>query len=307
MQKFDQKILDGISRELDSLDVDSYLLRNHKKLYVLCNECDDVLVFSEDTLGPKRYVPVTASIYLTKEYFKSINRKYSRKLVKDILCRKIQTGNELSAKFFLYQNRNFRVITSNDLTLMDSYILVHEYTHRLAIKNLKKYRKNPLHKVSSEIIATLNEMDYLDFLRENGFSEYDLELIKDYHRSHFREEIAAFLFTEPLFDSYSTYGKLTPEIMNQLLDYPYYENIEDVNYELEFIGKNLGKIKEYLDYVHPVATMIASHFHQQGIERKELGQMIDQISLNRSEYVFPKVSQEQLVDAVQKEFVLKKK
>lgn len=306
MQKFDQKILDDLSRELDSLDVDSYLLRNHKKLYSLCNECDEVLSFSEDTLGPKRYVPVTSSIYLTKEYFKSINRKYSRKLVKDILCKKIETGRELPAKFILYKNRDFRIITSNDLTLMDSYILVHEYTHRLAIKNLKRHGKNPLHEVSSEIIAMLNEMDYLDFLRENGVSEYDLELIKDYRKSHFREEIATFLFTEPLLDSYSTYGKLTPEIMNQLLDYPYYENIEDVSYELEFIGKHPGKIKEYLDYVHPVATMIASHFHQQGIQRDKLGQMIDQISLNHGEYVFPKVSQEQLVDAVQKEFVLKK-
>lgn len=147
-------------------------------------------------LGPKRNVPVIASIYLAKEYFKSINKKYSRKLVKDILSRKVETGTELSGKFFLYQNGDFQVITSNDFTLMDSYILVHEYTHRLAIKNLKKYRKNPLHKVSSEIMATLNEMKYLSFLKENGFSEYDLGLVKDYHKSHFKEEIATFLFTE---------------------------------------------------------------------------------------------------------------
>lgn len=102
MQRFDQKILDDISRELDGLDVDSYLLRNHERLYVLCNECDEVLYFSKDMLGPKRNVPVIASIYLAKEYFKSINKKYSRKLVKDILSRKIETGTELSGKFFLY-------------------------------------------------------------------------------------------------------------------------------------------------------------------------------------------------------------
>lgn len=95
--------------------------------------------------------------------------------------------------------------------------------------------------------------------------------------------------------------------MNHLLDYPYYENREDVVYELEFIAKNSGKIKEYLDYVHPTATMIASFLHQQGIERVELNQMIDQISWNRGEYIFPKVSQEQLVDAVEKEFVFTKK
>ena len=149
-------------------------------------------------------------------------------------------------------------------------------------------------------------MEYLNFLKENGFSEYDLGLIKDYRKSHFKEEIATFLFTEPLFDSYSTYGKLTPEIMDYLLDYPYYENREDVVYELEFIAKNPGKIKEYLDYVHPTATMVASFLHQQGIERVELDQMMNQVSLNRGEYIFSKVSQEQLVGAVEKEFVLQK-
>lgn len=306
MKIFDQKMLDGITKNLDCLDLDSYLLRNHKKLYTLCNECDEVLMNQEDILGPRRNIPLTMSFYLTREYFKSINRGYSRKLVKDILSRKVETANELSGNFFLYQNGDFRIVISNDLTLMDSYILGHEYTHKLAIKNLKKHKKNPLHKVSSEIVATLNEMKYLDFLQENGFSEYEIELIRNYQKCHFQEDMAAFLFCEPLLDSYLTYGKLTSEIMNHLLDYPYYKNIEDVNYELKFIEEYPGKIKEYLDYVHPTAMMVASFLHQQNIDKKELNQMIERISLNQGEYIFPKVSQEQLVDAVKKEFVLRK-
>ncbi len=306
MQRFNQEVLDGISRQLDTLNLDSYLEHNHKKLYNLYNECDEVLLDSIDLLGPRRNIPLTASIYLTKEYLKSIDKKYSRKFTKDILCRKIETHKELDGNFILYQNRDFRVITSSDFTLMDSYILIHEYTHRLMINNLKKYRKNLLHKISSEIMANLNEIEYLDFLYENGFREYDLELVRDYRKNHFREEIATFLFTEPLLDHYLTYGKLTSQNMSDLQEYPYYENLEDVNYELEFIEKHPGKVKEYLDYIHPTATMVASFLHQQNLDKKELDRMIEEISLNKGKYVFPKVSTEQLVDSVHKEFVLKK-
>ena len=92
-------------------------------------------------------------------------------------------------------------------------------------------------------------------------------------------EIATFLFTEPLLDHYLTYGKLTSQNMSDLQEYPYYENLEDVNYELEFIEKHPGKVKEYLDYIHPTATMVASFLHQQNLDKKELDRMIEEISM----------------------------
>lgn len=307
MEKYNQKVLDGIARELEQLDCDSYLLHHHKELYHLCNECDIILSDKEDIVGPKRNVSMVASIYLTKEYFKSINRRYSMKLVKDILKGRVVPSSELSGKFLLYQDGDFRILMSKDSTLIDSDILVHEYTHRLAIKHLKKYRKNLSHKMSSEIIAILNEMKYFDFLKQNGFSEYEIELVKGYQKCHFQEEMATFLFCEPLLDCYLTYGKLTSEAMRNYSDYPYYEIMEDVNYELQLIEEHPGKIKEYLDYIHPTAMMVASFLHQQPMENRTLRKMLDKVSLNDGEFIFPKVSQKQLVDSVKKEFVLEKR
>lgn len=306
MQKFNQEVLDGISRQLDTLNLDSYLEHNHRKLYNLYNECDEVLLDSIDLLGPRRNIPLMTSIYLAKEYFKSIHKKYSRKLSKDILAGRIEKWDELSGKFVVLQDFSFFILISSDLTLMDSSILIHEYSHRLAINNLKKYKRTLLHKISSETMAILNEMKYLDFLQENGFSIYDLELVSDYRKNDFIEGIATFLFTEPLLDHYLSYGKLTPQNISDLQDYPYYENIEDVNYELKFIKTHPGKIKEYLDYIHPTATMVASFLHQQDLDKKELERMMHEISLNNGKNIFPKVSTEQLVDSVHKEFILKK-
>ena len=97
-------------------------------------------------------------------------------------------------------------------------------------------------------------MKYLDFLQENGFSTYDLELVRDNRKNDPIEGIATM---EPLLDNYLTYGKFTSQNMDNFRDYPYYESIEDVSYELEFIKKYPRKIMEYLGYIPSTATMVA--------------------------------------------------
>lgn len=312
MKYFNKETLNVITKTLNEEYLDPYLVKYHKNFYELFNCCDIELneVLLKNIAGSFQYISRESNYKIAKKYFKHLSNKYSFKLYNDIKRNKIEYFDKQVGNFeMVVGGKYYKIYVTQYNTLMDSFVLVHEYTHRLVANCPKKRYFTSSHEIYAEMLCILSELKYFDFLNEQSILPSDILITKELRKQSFKEEISSFLFLEPILSSYLEIGHLSPTVMNNLLGRPYYENYINVYNQLENLKNKPENIIKYLDYTHPFGTIFASFLHKKGISNNDFVKLINQVNkveLNEFSKMLPDVTYNDLIDKTKEEFSLKK-
>lgn len=314
-----QDMLDMIYDKFCSFDSDPYLLENHKTLFNLFYMVNRKTNWD----NYKGSVPLTEpfpklkTLYLESEFLSSLHPKYRRKFIADCIRRRFsQIGDFSSTEGSYYQNifDYYRIDYPKNFNIGDFVVLIHEYIHHLSSQFPKIKEVTFSYNVYKEGLSILGELKCLDFLKERGIPQSEIEIYKEYLREGRQSNLRSFLFTEPLFEIYLSKEKLTEDKIGELLNSnSFYHSMGEklVYFNLNTLSSLTdSKFADNLSYVHPLGMMIAASLHQDGISNEGFVELIDKINIleiHEFERLLPQKSGTELVNDTVKEFNFQKR
>lgn len=162
--------------------------------------------------GSLPYISEEESILLAAEFLELCNPKYKEALLKDYKEGKIEfSPSKGSAVVGNVEKGKYKVIVNKNDTIMQAKELVHETFHRL---NLNKYLMN---RVFTETVSIAAELMFIDFLREKGYSEYDLNLVIQGRGLIYANNLEYLKIMLPLYLEQKDKGNVESDFYNQLV------------------------------------------------------------------------------------------
>lgn len=161
------------------------------------------------------------------------------------------------------------------------------------------------------MLSQLGELKGLDFLKDFGISEQEIEIYKNNRLKELEQHFEVFLFIEPLLHIFLSSNRLTENHINELLEKNrYYKKIgkEKLTSNLNWLlNCNLNYCFSVYQYSFGLAW--ASNLHQDGISDKDFCKLIEAVNtieIQEFEAMLPDKKPIELATATQNEFYLQK-
>ena len=310
--KRNQELLNAIYNQFYLAKLDGFFFFLHKDLSNLIRLLYSSLPFLEILPFEEKFSS-RKTLNLEKEFLTSLNPEYRKQFCSDYRGRHIISQKGKKGNYYLDLKRNhYKIYYPKTFYIEDFERLTHEYIHHLSTQFPKIREESSSYKVYCEILSLLGELKGLDFLQDLGISKQEIEVYKNNRLKELRLGFEMFLFVEPLLHLFLSNNQLTEKHINELLETNQYYRIlgkKDTIYNLNWLLS--GNLEKGLSsYVYPLGLVYASSFHQDGISNEEfckLIQTVNTVEVQEFETMLPNKSSTELIDAIKKEFCLKKR
>ncbi len=241
------KIPAKINNYLKQIEIqDPFLFGLMDQVYIIIK---DAKIPSEAGIvhGCLPYISEEESILLAAEFLGKCDESYQHQLLKEYKEGKLQfSKTKKSSILGSIVKGNYKIIIRKTNTIIQAQDIVHEMFHRL---NLNNYIMN---RVFTETVSIVAELMFQDFLREKEYKEYDINLLQQYRRLIYVDNLKYLQVMLPLFltqkesnkkvmDSYDNLAKktnLSPGDVKTNLTY----FINKTNHNLDIYKHTLGYI-----------------------------------------------------------------
>ena len=180
--------------------------------------------------GPLSYTTEEETLLLVAEFLEKCDPSYKKRLLQDYKEGKIKFTDtkESGLKSNRSDLNNYEIQIHKTNTLMDSTVLVHEMFHALNLNNF--YSRIPF----TETVSIIAELMFQTFLEEKGYSDYDINLLKQQRAFLHTNNLLYLKMLFPLLIEKKNQGTISDNI---------YFELKEKNHQSEkSIKKNLTKL-----------------------------------------------------------------
>ncbi len=269
-----KNITDKIKKDFD--ETSSFYKERYDDIYkqmLVCELWDFDKSLDKYTYGPLKYVDFCESLYLVSKFLGSLDKKFEESFLEDIKFRSILIDDDVNVGAFNYKDN--KVYVNDSSTIVDSFVLVHEYIHKLSANLEKNGTVSDTFFEFAEAISILGEFLFRDFLIDLGYSDYDCKLFIDLRKECFNRELNSILNISPFFKLLEEDKSITKEGINRLK--------KDSLYNSKDIQNNLyvfSKVYPGIYYNYAFSTVVASDIYENSISNEQFVDLIN--SLNES-------------------------
>lgn len=211
------------------------------------------------------------NITLAAEFLALCHPKYSQRFLDDYKRQKIKVlENSKSCCQENIKTKEYQVIINKTNTLKEALDMVHEYFHVL---NLELSRITYIRQSFTETISLTAELLFLDFLKEKGVSQCELQLLKNHRIDFYINNALSVQYLLPIYREVKKNNHLPDDFYEK--KEPYYKKKKIAKrtfltcaYE---ISQDKNSITSITCYKYVIGYAYASYFHQQGGTTSRLG------------------------------------
>lgn len=239
-----------VKQDLETIQKeDKFLYFQLKEIYNIIDRAPH-FNYNQIHLRPLKYISKEETISLVNEFLETISKDYQTNFIKAYNEGKIEF-NSTKENYCRSNNYNqdFTINIKETNTLLDSYYLVHEFIHS---QNLSlSYERVSF----TESISIAAELLFLDFLKDKGYSTYDLNILKEERNVVYDSCLNTLKKIMPIYIIVKEALQLDAENVNK----HYQDNTENLNY-IECCWTPGAGLNIYL-YRYVMGYVLASIFH----------------------------------------------
>lgn len=217
--------------------------------------------------GPLAACSKEDAILIVYEFLQQCSTEYADKFLSDYKSGKIEFSTEVTDDEVVTDGKTgeYKIYVRETGSLNDVIYLIHEFFHTLNLNNLV-YRN-----AFTESVSISAEPLFLEFLKEKGFSDYDIALISNNRTLNYGCASSYLRKILPLYLEVIQTGKIKNTTFKKVA-----HNFYGKSDYLEFINKNIIKtspderIENLGSYKHVLGYICASVFHQTGNQIEDL-------------------------------------
>lgn len=220
--------------------------------------------------GPLSFSSTEKNMMLAAEFLSLCKEEYGKRFLSDYQNKNIKVVS--NSKSRCEENRvekTYQVIINKNNTLKEALDMVHEYFHVL---NLEITKIPYIRQSFTETISLTSELLFLDFLKEKGISEYDIQLLKEYRIELYRNNILAVQYLLPLYKEVKEQSKLDLNFYEK--QEAYYKTMNMDKRSFLTCGYQISQYENSLTdiscYKYIIGYAYASYFHQHSGKKSDL-------------------------------------
>lgn len=247
---------------------DPFLYQNMHSIYEVIDRIPQSC-FERNLYGSLPRCSIEQCIIFVRKFLRLCNKKYEKKFIDDLKNNRIVIDNESRDYCSYTVNKNkeidYRVHIQQTGTIRDCLKLIHEYFHVLNLN--KSYFRYAM----TESISITAEVLFLDFLKKENQSEYDLGLISINRKYCFKNNCDYLKLLFPLYLQILTNGKIDENTYEERIKdlikkdtFLSFLDFEIINENEQKRFSNIGIYKHCLGYIYACA------FHEKGYKEKKL-------------------------------------
>lgn len=247
----DGNIIGKTKEDLEAVPLEMYLeilqkLTNNQNSFITSNQIQ----------GPLKYVNKDQIIELVRNFFGTINSEYKNYF--DELLKKGMihiSPDELGN----YVQEDIHIKSNQDIT--DGFTLAHEFTHMIQ-RELQKvyYDKNFDIKNFIELQAIVFEWLFIDYLKDNNYSEIEIERCKNFRAETLIESLTKTILIQFLYRQIKENQDINiNDIYVKLLSYGVHINI--IKKCIDDLINKKTEVETFANSKHLFATILASVIH----------------------------------------------
>lgn len=217
--------------------------------------------------GPLPACSKEEAIIIVSEFLEQCSPEIAEHFFKDYESQKIIISEDVTEDKVVTDGETgeYKVFIRETGSLNDLIYLVHEYFHTLNLNDLV-YRNT-----FTEAVSISAEPLFLEFLKEKGFSEYDIALISNNRTINYGASASYLRKALPLYLEVAQNGRIKSTTFKKVChnfygktDYLKFLHEEIIKTDEENREENLGSYKHVLGYI------CGSVFHQTGNQIEDL-------------------------------------
>lgn len=263
-----------VEKKMETIDKENpYLYYDLKKVY---NVIKNAEIPSKEryTQGALPYVSVDESLCLASQFLEQCSPEYKERLLDDYVNGKIEfRPGENSYVVMDSITKDYKIVVSKTDTITQASELVHEFFHTLNLNN-----NITSHNAFTETVPEIAEEMFLIFLQKQGYSEYDINLVRQERGNDYINNLEYLKIMLPLFLSKKETGKLDSTDYDSLL--------ETSQISQSVLEKNLISFsddsKHHFDvYKYVMGYMLTKSFLNSNPSEQELKEINDYLKNSR--------------------------
>lgn len=230
--------------------IDPFLFYELPNIYNIFQE----LTFSIEKSYLKGALPhssLDTNILLVYNFLRKVDNDYAKDFIKLYKDKKIVFTN----KSYVEEKGpdDFTIYIEKTDTLKDALNLVHEFMHT------RNYSKLATRHAFSESVSIASEFFFLDFLKSQGTSIQDINLIKEQRINKYLSDLDTLKFVLPFYIQFQQHKKLPTNLYEEY--YQNWINEETFIYNKNILIGNKTDINRLTSYKHTLGFIYASNLH----------------------------------------------